>query len=254
METTWQISPELFAAAVEMVREGHQLKGGIGTLGEKSVHAALKYACQPYADSREIKIGSYVADIVGEHGIIEIQSAGFGKLRGKLEAFLPHSPVTVVWPCTETLWIRSFDPETGEVRPRRRSPKHQRPVDVFRELYSIRDLLTRPGFHLKVVSLEVEELRTTTRSRKPGSRFATADKVDRFPLALLGQLSVDEPEDWHRFYTLSAPLPEPFTVREFAASAGLTPDQARLLLKTFTGMGLAATCGKRGNGVLYSLK
>lgn len=253
MEETWEISPVTFAAACQMVQEGMQLKSGIGTLSEKSVHAALKYCCEPYADSREIKVGGYVADIVGEHGIIEIQSAGFGKLRGKLQAFLPLCPVTVVWPCAETLWLRSFDPETGEVRPRRRSPKHQRPADVFRELYSIRDLLSASGFHLKVVSLEIEELRTLTKSRRRKGRWPGVTKVDRFPLSMYGQISVDTPEDWGKFFSFAAPLPETFTSKEFAAATGLNWDIGRMMLKTFAAMGLAEDRGKRGNSYLFGL-
>lgn len=253
MNDTWEISPETFAAACRMVQEGMQLKTGIGTLGEKSVHAALKYCCEPYADSREIKVGGYVADIVGEHGIIEIQSAGFGKLRGKLQAFLPLCPVTVVWPCVETLWLRSFDPETGEVRPRRRSPKHQRPADVFRELYSIRDLINNPGFHLKIISLEIEELRTLTKTRQRKGRRPCVTKVDRFPLSMYSQLSIDTPEDWGKFFSFTSPLPEIFTSKEFAAATGLSWDTSRLMLKTFAAMNLAENCGKRGNSFLFSL-
>lgn len=251
MEETWEISAETFAKACQMVQEGMQLKSGIGTLSEKSVHAALKYCCEPYADSREIKIGGYVADIVGEHGIIEIQSAGFGKLRNKLLTFLPICPVTVVWPCVETLWLRSFDPDTGEVRPRRRSPKHQQPVDVFRELYSIRDLLSMPGFHLKVVSLEVEELRTLTKNRSRKGRWPGYTKIDRFPLSMTGQISVDCPEDWGKFFTLTSALPEIFTSKEFATATGLDWNICRMMLKTFVALGLVEDRGKRGNSLLF---
>lgn len=253
MEDTWEISSVTFAAACQMVQEGMQLKSGIGTLSEKSVHAALKYCCEPYSDSREIKVGGYVADIVGEHGIIEIQSAGFGKLRGKLQAFLPLCPVTVVWPCAETLWLRSFDPGTGEVRPRRRSPKHQRPVDVFRELYSIRDLLSTPGFHLKVVSLEIEELRTLTKTRQRKGRWPGVTKVDRFPLSMYGQISVDTSADYGKFFTFTSTLPETFTSKEFAAATGLGWDISRIMLKTFVAMGLAEDRGKKGNSFLFGL-
>jgi len=251
---SWELSAELFATACEMVRQGHQLKGGIGTLAEKSVHAALKYACEPYADSREVKIGRYVADIVGEHGIIEIQTGSFTPLRGKLAAFLPLCPVTVVWPCVETLWIRSFDPETGEVRPRRRSPKKMQPCDAFQELYRIRDLIAHPNFRLKIISLEVEELRTLTKTIHGRGRHPRPEKIDRFPLAMLGQFSVDDLADWTQFLTFIHPLPEVFTSKEFAAAIGVPWDTGRMMLKTFAAMELAADAGKRGNSFLFTLK
>jgi len=37
--------------------------GGIGTMGEKSVHRVLKYCCSPFSDGREVTIGGYVADV-----------------------------------------------------------------------------------------------------------------------------------------------------------------------------------------------
>ena len=62
--------------------------GGIGTLSEKALHAALKSYYEPDFESREVKVGSFVADIVGENGIIEIQTRGFDRLGRKLDAFL----------------------------------------------------------------------------------------------------------------------------------------------------------------------
>ena len=48
-------------------------QGGIGTLGEKSLHAALKYYFEPCPENHEQPLGGFVADAVGEHGVIEIQ-------------------------------------------------------------------------------------------------------------------------------------------------------------------------------------
>ena len=61
--------------------------GGIGTLSEKALHAALKSYYEPDFESREVKVGGFVADIVGENGIIEIQTRGFDRLGRKLDAF-----------------------------------------------------------------------------------------------------------------------------------------------------------------------
>ena len=61
--------------------------GGIGTLSEKALHAALKSYYEPDFESREVKVGGFVADIVGENGIIEIQTRGFDRLGRKLDVF-----------------------------------------------------------------------------------------------------------------------------------------------------------------------
>ena len=50
---------------------------GIGTLGEKSVHAVLKAAYEPHGENREVAVGGYVADILGEDGIMGLFTGGF---------------------------------------------------------------------------------------------------------------------------------------------------------------------------------
>ncbi len=70
-------------------------RAGIGTLGEKSVHAVLKAAYEPHPENHEIPIGGYIADIVGEGGVIEIQTRALWRLKEKLAAFLQFCPVTV---------------------------------------------------------------------------------------------------------------------------------------------------------------
>ena len=117
---------------------------GIGTLSEKTLHAALKAYYEPDDESREVALGGFVADIVGEEGIIEIQTRSFERLRGKLEAFLEAARVTVVYPVAVERQLRWIDPETGEVLPPRGSTKKGIPFDVLPELYKIKPLLTHP--------------------------------------------------------------------------------------------------------------
>ncbi len=46
--------------------------GGIGTLGEKTLHSVLKNYFEPDESRHEVKIANYVADIAAENSIIEI--------------------------------------------------------------------------------------------------------------------------------------------------------------------------------------
>ena len=71
---------------------------GIGTLGEKAVHAVLKFYYEPNRECHEIKCGDFVVDILSEEHIFEIQSRGFERLISKLDAFLRDYFVTVVYP------------------------------------------------------------------------------------------------------------------------------------------------------------
>lgn len=81
-----------FQQACRQARESLRGQNGIGTIGEKTLHAALKAYYEPDAESHEIKIGRYIADIVGENGIIEIQTQSFDKLRKKTGGFFIRYP------------------------------------------------------------------------------------------------------------------------------------------------------------------
>lgn len=79
--------------------------GGIGTLGERTLHMVLKRYFEPDESLHEIRVGGFVADIVRPNGIIEIQTRDFSKLRRKLAAFLELGPVTVVYPVPWAGWL-----------------------------------------------------------------------------------------------------------------------------------------------------
>lgn len=256
----WQIDPADFDAACRMIAENGRQLEGIGTLAEKSVHAVLKIACEPGA-VREAAIGGFVADAVGERGIIEIQTRGFGSMKQKLAAFLSVCPVTLVWPCCEQLWLRTVDPVTGESPGRRKSPKHQHPVDVFAELYAIRELIADPNFHLKIVSLEVEEIRAKIDPANPGrgrrkkgrwpQRF---EKLDKVPLRMLGQIAVDNLDGWRRLAGISPELlPETFTARQLAEQLGISDNLARMMLACLGELGIAQKLGKQGRAFVYKM-
>ena len=90
-----------------------RFRTGIGTLKEKTVHALLKDYYAPDKEMQEIRVEGYVADIFTGSEIIEIQTAGFDKMRDKLERFLPEYPVTIVYPIPEIKWISWIEPCEG---------------------------------------------------------------------------------------------------------------------------------------------
>ncbi|MBR1563704.1 MAG: hypothetical protein IJ645_10920, partial [Ruminococcus sp.] len=101
-----------FAEVCEQIVGAERARNGIGTLGEKTLHAVLKTYFEPDPDSQEIRVGSFVADICCENGIIEIQTRQFYRLVKKLEAFLEYADVTVVYPLCPVKYVRWHDPET----------------------------------------------------------------------------------------------------------------------------------------------
>ncbi|MDF2988883.1 MAG: hypothetical protein K0R50_4393, partial [Eubacterium sp.] len=112
-----------FEQAYEKVMHSQHRREGIGTLGEKTLHAVLKHCFEPDESYHEIKVGSFFADILNQHGITEIQTRQWNKLRGKLKAFLPDNIVTLVYPVAYTKWLLWINEDTGEISKRRLSPK-----------------------------------------------------------------------------------------------------------------------------------
>ena len=83
-----QPSLERFADALSATLESERGGRGIGTLGEKTLHAVLKNYFEPNAANHEIKVGGFVADIVNDKGVTEIQTRSFDRLKRKLSTFL----------------------------------------------------------------------------------------------------------------------------------------------------------------------
>lgn len=240
---------EKFYNAVQTVTSGEHIRAGIGTYGEKTVHAVLKNYFEPYVDSHEQKIGGYVADIVGEDGIIEIQTAGFDKLRKKLEAFLSVGRVTVVHPIPRQKWIIAIDPDTGERGKRRKSPVQGTPYDIFPELYKIKQYLANENFRLCIVMLDVEEYRRPPEENGRGRRRGYV-RYDRMPLELAEEIHIDEKADWG--YFIPPGLPEEYTSKEFGKLSGLSTQYAGFVLNILTAAGAVERVGKKGNSRLYA--
>jgi len=230
-------------------------RGGIGTLGEKTLHAVLKEFLEPDAEAHEVRVGSYVADIVGEGGIAEIQTGNFDRLRPKLAAFLEATQVTVVYPIAHRKWLLWVDPETGDTSPRRKSPRAGSYPDAMFELYKILPLLTHPNLRLALLLVDLEEYRLRdgwSKDRKKGSH-----RYERLPLALAGRLDLRCPADWQSPEAQAAffpsNLPSPFTSKDYAKAARLNIHAAQTALRVLSHTGAAQRCGKRGNLYLYDI-
>ena len=230
--------------------------GGIGTLGEKTLHAQIKLLLEPDTNAHEIRVGPYVADIVGEDGIVEIQTGNFDRLRKKLEAFLEISRVTVVYPIARCKWLLWVDPESGGVTSRRKSPRVGNYPDAMFELYKIMPLLLHPNLRLALLLVDLEEYRLRdgwSRDKKKGSH-----RYERIPLGLAGRLDLRGPADWQspeaRAAFFPSDLPSPFTSKDYAKAARLSVNAAQTALRVLSSMGAAERCGKRGNAILYETR
>ena len=62
----WHLDEMSFAAACRAVQETGRADQGVGTLGEKTLHAVLKRMIEPNMARHEVKLGRYTADVLNE--------------------------------------------------------------------------------------------------------------------------------------------------------------------------------------------
>lgn len=239
-----------FDEACRTVNSGGRLIKGIGTKCEKSVHAVLKNYYEPFHDSQEQKIGGYIADIVGENGIIEIQTGHFTALKEKLKAFLPVSRVTVVYPVYTKKRIITLDGETGEIKSRRTSPLKETAYEIFPNLFSIAEFLTNENLSFIITLLEADELRIPPQSigRKKRHRNRLS-VIDRIPTALTDEIHIDTPRDWEKL--IPCLFDEDYTTEDLAKAAGIPRETAQLALSALFKGGVVTRTGKKGNAYTY---
>lgn len=231
------------------MQKGSRASSGVGTLREKTLHAVLKRYYEPHSDNHEITVGRYVADIVGEDGIIEIQTADFSRLKDKLSAFLEVCPVTVVHPVAQKRRLRWIDKDSGEISDARGAPCRDPRADISLELIRIRELLGHPNLRFCFPLLEIEELRyLNPKQKNPHKKAARCDKI---PTRLLDEWWFCSPKDYQRF--LPACLPKQFVSRDYAKAAGCALSTAQLVLNLLSGLGLTVRIGKQGRSYLYEL-
>jgi hypothetical protein len=221
--------------------------GGIGTLRETGLHAALKrWYAQP-GDEFECALDGYVIDLRRGSLLIEIQTRGFSSLRRKIVALAERHPVRIVHPVPERKWIVRLDAQGREIA-RRRSPKAGRIELVFKEMVSLADLVGHPNVSFDLAITHEDEVwqRTGRRAwrRKGwcvvGRRLVAVERV--VPLA-----------DAEDFAALLPPgLPHPFAARDLAAAAGLPLRLAYKMVYCLRRMGALAVAGKRGRAAVYA--
>jgi hypothetical protein len=218
---------------------GDETGGGrtIGTLNEKSIHAYLKTRFEEHSDSHEIKVGRYVADIVGEQGIIEIQTGAFERLNKKLEAFLSVTGVTVVYPVI--VKKRILNTETGRYSA---SPKKQSKFHFLAEVYKIREHLTAPNLRFVLV------LMTAVETRQGSGRAAV--KLNKSVDEVLDEITLENVSDWRIF---TEGLPETFTQKEFFAHTKMSGRDAWCALTALVSVGIVTEIAKKGNTKQYKI-
>ena len=241
------IDQKLFSEACYKMIGALQGQNGIGTLREKTIHSVLKYYYAPDPVYHEIKIGSYVADICVDGEIYEVQTRNFNTMRGKLDFFLKEHDVTIIYPVAHTKWLSWLDMETGEVSPKRKSPKTGTFYQIIPELYKIKMFISNPRLHFIISLIDVEETRYLngwSRDKKRGS-----SRMDGIPVGIYDEIRIDTFTDYMTF--LPDALPERFTSKDLGKTAKITQGSAATLLNVLLETNIIERVGKSGNSYLY---
>lgn len=243
------MNKEQFESAKNKIIGIKRNRNGIGTLSEKTVHAILKNYYEPDEDYHEIPVNGYVADIYRDGNIIEIQTSNFNKLRNKLDVFLNDYQVTVVYPMPYIKWLSWLDEETGYIGPKRKSPKKGNPYEAFYQLYKIKSYLTNPNIRIKIVMMNMEEIRLLngwSKDKKKGS-----SRFDRIPTEIVEEIDLYSLEDYMQMVPIE--LAETFCSKDYAKASHLSIGMAQTALNILTYTGTVKRIGKRGNEILYNI-
>ncbi len=236
-----------FDKACKAFFDSEKTKSGIGTLSEKSMHAVLKRYFESDVTRHEVSICGFVADIVNEDGIIEIQTRSLHGMEKKLDAFLECAKVTVVYPIVQTKRIFWTNKDSGEVKISRSTNRQKNVKWALHEVYHLRNYLANPNFSLCLMYIEADDYRITVSK----SRSRKNCICDRFPTKLADELFISQPSDF--LSLLPDDLPCKFTTADVAESGNMPKDCAQSLMYFLYHAKLAQRVGKDKNSYLYTL-
>lgn len=220
----------------------------IGTLRERSLHAAVKDWYARPGDHLEISVDGYVIDLIRGELLIEIQTRGFSPLKQKLERLTQQHSVRLVHPIGHEKWIVRVEADGETLIGRRKSPKRGRPEDVFDHLVSFPELITRDTFVLEVLMIQEEEVRC--HDGNGTWRHPEWQRADRRLLGVVEQRRLGTPDDFRAF--LPEDLARPFTNRDLMQAADLPLRLTGKVTYCLRRMGVLEVVGKRGNAQLFA--
>ncbi len=225
----------------------------IGTLAEKSLHAALKLAYALPGDQLEYPLAGSVIDIVRrDHDAaptlcIEIQTRNLGALKPKLRALLDDHSVRVVHPIARERTITRIDAD-GVIVSKRKSPRHGTVYHVFPELVGITPYLLHPQFTLEIALIREEQVWVD--DGRGSWRRKRWSIHDRKLIAIDTTITLATFADYVAL--LPPDLPPAFDTLELARAIKTARPLAQKMAYCLRAIGVIQMMGKRGNAVIYA--
>ena len=243
---------------IESYRSCGEVSEGIGIYNEKRLHRVLKRTVCDDEDRFEVKVGKYVADVLCDGRITEIQCGPLLPLRQKLEYYLASTEheICVIHPLVSKKRIIRAERESGEILRMRASAKKEDRWSALAALYPVRELLGGDRIEFCFPLIEVEEYRFSEKQRY---RKKGAYDSESFPVALEGELVLRRQSDFLQFIpsglaaTLDREGRAEFSASDFAPYTSLRGRDVYSALNVLSATGVIER-KKEGRSVKYLLK
>jgi len=209
----------------------------------------MKNFFEPDKSKQEIRYKGFIADIINDDGIFEVQTRAFNAMRKKLDCFLTDTQVTIIYPAVRNKWLIWIDVNNGEITKKRKSPKVGTPYAVFEELYRIKWMLTNPLLRFRIVMVDVEEYRKLdgwSDNKKKGST-----RAERIPVDIGEIIEINDVSDYKKL--IPDGLPDEFVSSDFQKASGLSNKNALTALNVLNAVGAIERIGKRSRAFLYKV-
>ncbi len=229
--------------------EGTASGYNIGTYMERSQHMLLKLFYEPDISYHEVPFKGYIADVLNEEGITEIQTVGFRALHDKLTVFLQEKPVTVVFPVSQMKRILWTDPETGDVQYGRYSTYKKTKFRIISELLSIVDHFGDPMLSVHIVSMKTSQYKLL--DGYGADRKKRATKLDTVPDELLDITVLRDTDDIRRLLPFMAG--DKVTAKEISSALGLRKIPLWRAIKFLCITEVLVPVEKKGNSIIYEV-
>ncbi len=218
----------------------------IGTYKEKALHRILKDLVTEDTLCHEITVGKYVADVIIDNVISEIQTSTFYPLQKKIDYYLESTEyeLRIIHPVIYEKTLLRIDKETGELVRKRRSPKKGSVIDTLPELFYLKEHFGNARLKIILVFINTEERRYSERRRYCKEGAYDSELV---PISLVQTIEISDKESIKPYL----PISKSFSTKEFSAFSGLSGKRLGLALAFLTHVGLL-TKEKVGRKYIYT--
>ena len=167
----------------------------------------------------------------------------------KLDYYLVDKDVTIVYPIDHKKWIIWINKDSGEIDAKNLCKRTGNINFIFKELCKIKKYLTNPRLHLKILLIDLEEIRILDGYSKDLKKGST--KVNKYPLNLYEEADVIALDDYKKF--LPVELSGNFSSKDYAKASHLKVKEAQIALNVLTHLEIVKRAGKENNSYIYQM-